>query len=526
MQKHLSNFFTNHIRPFLLNIQKLFLNVNVWAGILIAASFAIGLCWICFTGFIEDDAYITFRFAKEIASGNGFVYNPGERIYGTTTPMFTLLLAGWIKFISTDVVLGARTLSLFAFAGTLFFTWKTLKALKRSTAEQLFTLAVILCFTKMAYMSIYGMEMPLVTFLMAVSWYAHTTGRITWSGILCGLLLWARVDLAFWPLALVIVTGLNQRRDALRVVLFSALTYLPWIIFATLYFGSPIPHTVIAKWVAYSAFNHTSYFSHVLEILKYLSPFEMDEKLLFAGPLIILSIIVWGIWRGALVRQKAFLVLILFILIDAARLTFTRATFFSRYFIPLLWVTLILFGIGLGIFWNMSQRKRTLKLLFNLFLLLTFSGSLVTGFSFAGYVKTRQANRYDASLKEIGLWLNKNSDPHSTVLLEPLGYVGYYSDRIMIDEVGLVTPDVVALQRKGIGAEAYIAIFHPDYVILHCDDALYLYSIEEVQLAKNYTLSMEYNPLSFNPLMPDEPTDTKDIMRNACYQIWQKKGLE
>src|SRR5690348_1608071 len=40
-----------------------------------------------------EDAYITLRYADNIAAGRGFVYNPGEQVLGTTTPLFTLILA-------------------------------------------------------------------------------------------------------------------------------------------------------------------------------------------------------------------------------------------------------------------------------------------------------------------------------------------------------------------------------------------------------------------------------------------------
>src|SRR5215210_2075718 len=45
-----------------------------------------------------DDAYITFRYARNLAAGMGFVYNPGEAVLGTTTPGYTLLLvpAAWL----------------------------------------------------------------------------------------------------------------------------------------------------------------------------------------------------------------------------------------------------------------------------------------------------------------------------------------------------------------------------------------------------------------------------------------------
>src|SRR5215210_5968342 len=40
-----------------------------------------------------DDAYITFRYARNLATGVGFVYNAGERVLGTTTPAYAMLLA-------------------------------------------------------------------------------------------------------------------------------------------------------------------------------------------------------------------------------------------------------------------------------------------------------------------------------------------------------------------------------------------------------------------------------------------------
>ena len=40
-----------------------------------------------------DDAFITFRYSRNLVEGQGFVYNPGVQTLGTTTPLFTLLMA-------------------------------------------------------------------------------------------------------------------------------------------------------------------------------------------------------------------------------------------------------------------------------------------------------------------------------------------------------------------------------------------------------------------------------------------------
>ena len=40
-----------------------------------------------------DDPYITYRYARNIIAGEGFVYNPGENILSTTAPLYALILA-------------------------------------------------------------------------------------------------------------------------------------------------------------------------------------------------------------------------------------------------------------------------------------------------------------------------------------------------------------------------------------------------------------------------------------------------
>ncbi|MCK5783757.1 MAG: hypothetical protein KAH06_04880, partial [Desulfobacterales bacterium] len=80
-----------------------------------------------YTDICLEDALITYRYAENIATGNGFVYNFGERVLGTTTPLYTLLLAAgaWIFGIQTIPVFSNIIL---AISGLLvgWFTWSVL----------------------------------------------------------------------------------------------------------------------------------------------------------------------------------------------------------------------------------------------------------------------------------------------------------------------------------------------------------------------------------------------------------------
>jgi hypothetical protein len=73
--------------------------------------------------FTIDDAYISYRYARNLANGHGLVYNAGERIEGYTNFLWTVLLAGGIKVgIDPDVL--AKALGALFAVGTLGVTYQ------------------------------------------------------------------------------------------------------------------------------------------------------------------------------------------------------------------------------------------------------------------------------------------------------------------------------------------------------------------------------------------------------------------
>ena len=484
---------------------------------LITFSLLLNLGWMYYTNYTEEDAFITFRISQQIASGNGFVFNVGEPIYGSTTPLLTLFLALWIKFISTDVVFAARLINIISTAAMLFFSWQAVKVLRRSIFEQIGVLLALLTSSKLIYMNTQGMEIPLALALLAASWYFWIKDRPNLVGLMCGLLLWTRIDLAFWVLILIVLASFSRLQDAVRIAFISAMTYLPWVVFAFLYFGSPIPFTVTAKWVAYNLFNESPFLGQLSVILQYLSPFRADGNLSLWGTAITFILAVWGILANRTMPKKGLVLLAIFIGFETARLTLTRTTYFSRYFVPILWVAMILAGVGLGALWERIKTTRLDRRLFLFFVFILFMLQLYTGLDFAKRVKDRQIYRQEQSLKAMGLWLKNNAEPNSVVMLEPLGYVGYYSEQIMLDEVGLVTPAVVELKRQRIQAENYALIFKPDYVIVHCGDTLRVPPVSDA--GPNYSLAIKFDPLKFTEITHDEPA----LPWLSCYEIWERQ---
>lgn len=71
-----------------------------------------------FWPYVNDDAYITFRYSRALAEGRGPWFNPGEHVEGYTNPLWMLLLAGLFPLVGADALptvakaLGAASVAL------------------------------------------------------------------------------------------------------------------------------------------------------------------------------------------------------------------------------------------------------------------------------------------------------------------------------------------------------------------------------------------------------------------------------
>jgi len=75
----------------LINARK-HIKVKLWHLIIIAALSVVARVILLGDYIGHDDAYIYLRYAKNISAGHGWSFNPGEPSYGTTSPLWTLIL--------------------------------------------------------------------------------------------------------------------------------------------------------------------------------------------------------------------------------------------------------------------------------------------------------------------------------------------------------------------------------------------------------------------------------------------------
>src|SRR6185295_8926165 len=104
-----------------------------------------------------------------------------------------------------------------------------------------------------------GMETQVVVCVLLASILCLALRRYAALGIALGLAMLARPDLALWAalaggyLAAEAVRTRDWKPLGVTVAVALAL-YLPWVAFAWMYYGSPIPNTMLAKSAGYGGF--------------------------------------------------------------------------------------------------------------------------------------------------------------------------------------------------------------------------------------------------------------------------------
>jgi arabinofuranosyltransferase len=72
---------------------------------------------------VLDDAFISFRYARNWINGDGLVFNPGERVEGYANFLWTAALAGAAR-LGIDLVDASKALGILCGLLVLFLTWR------------------------------------------------------------------------------------------------------------------------------------------------------------------------------------------------------------------------------------------------------------------------------------------------------------------------------------------------------------------------------------------------------------------
>ena len=152
------------------------------ALVLVALAGAL-VSYFTFSDFLFEDSYITLRYATNLAAGRGLVFQSGEAVLGTSSPLWAMLLALPIALgAEPEIVLDIGFCA--SLAGLGYSGGRLLLRLATPRAGVVFALAVSLGVGRLhAY---WGMETPLFLGLLFGAWSLALDRRHVRSGILLG----------------------------------------------------------------------------------------------------------------------------------------------------------------------------------------------------------------------------------------------------------------------------------------------------------------------------------------------------
>lgn len=378
-----------------------------------------------------DDTYIYLQYAKNIASGHGFSFNPGEQSYGVTSPLWVIVLvlpnllgvnAFWFaKF--ADLLCALLSIFLFYKLACNFFR----DVLIAASCTALFTLNA--WFIRWSFT---GMETSFAVLLVVYIFLLFFRGRYSLMFFMLGLFYLTRPEgfiLAIVLFVVVVFKSIKSKELNAAVlgkyVLYTAIPVTLFLIYAKLSFGTFVPNTALGK--STLTLNPAIFIEQIKEISKTLAGAGMVEVLL---SLLTIAIIV--------IRREFFSLKPLFLWIFSLTLLYivTDADIISRY---LLIISPFLVIIGMTSVSVLASKK---KLVLSAVLIVSV---FYSQFIFYKFVKP-STNDFTEGMEQClipeGKWLNENTPRDSKILVNDVGAIGYFSNRYIIDAAALVNRDL------------------------------------------------------------------------------------
>jgi hypothetical protein len=407
--------------------------VTVLAAISLALRF-----WQC--PMAQDDSYIDYRYVQHWLAGQ-FDYNAGEHIMGFTSHLHLITLWAICKIFHTNIIdLASYYLNCAVDTINAIFLFFLVRKVYGG-ARPAFVAA--LCYAVSTYncsQVISGKETALVNLVILLTLWAMKTGRLALLPYGANALFLFRPEGIFACLIILGTAIKTKGKAACKTMIVPCAITCVWYGFLLIYFGSIMPHGMIAKHKVlipgdfFSVFmgcvnltgnvmSNSAFFSFVPGLDRW--PFLPATVLIFIYAYWRLREPCWALYRNIALAQLILLMVI-------------QSRVFSWYFcwfallIPIAMAQLIADATG-----TPGGKKLPLILLRTAICLLLFF-YLRTGFFFAPYAWLPYLER-GVVYREAALFLQNKTKGKDIVAASDVGILGYYYSGPILDLMGLIS---------------------------------------------------------------------------------------
>lgn len=418
-----------------------------------------------------DDAYITYRYARNLARGDGFVYNPGERVLGTTTPGWTLALAagerlGWpadrlgptLAGIAGGCLAGVVVLLAGSAgagpvaAGLAGALWATDPLAVRVDLGGMEASA----FSLLAYLALLGSRLARRTATrVGVGLAAAGAALLRPEGLLVLMLVPAA---AWWV----------RRRWRLEAV--SALIPVAaWLTWSWWYFGSPLPQSMLAKAAVHQGWGGVA---TALAFGRDAHMFLVHLDATRIGA-VVAGLVACAALLGS-VRRPAGIAPAAFALLYVAAYVVASPELFVWYHVPP--GPAVVAAVAAAASWLVAQLG-TVRRVIAAVVVLAVLGVMVAGSRWlapmpAGgrVIALEPSDREPRYLAAGAVLIRAGAGAGTRVASPEIGALGWSLDRVpILDAVGLVSPEALPVARRATREtlmSGVISRFQPEFVVL------------------------------------------------------------
>lgn len=449
------------------------------------AAVAIRLVFWLYTHRIWEDAFITVTHARNVHRGIGLTHHSSELVHGFTSALSVLIpLVGEVV---GQGILSLRLASLAASVVTIVYAYRSGLLLGITTWPMVFVLGFLTFDQQQVFFGMAGMETQVATAVLLAGFYYLLREDVVKVSALAGLAVLARPDFVLWAVMALAALALRRDRAPLRKLVVPFLVVVgPWVVFTTAYYGSPIPHTIVAKNL-YGGVG-LSYSPSVSELITYasqwwrsFSPF-WENSFVTTTPVprfllqeIATVFIVLG-FAGAWIhrRNRAVVAAAAFILAFVAYRTRARLpVYFTWYLPPFTALSALLAGCALSRLREVWPR-------------LTAVGAVGLALAFAVHIpftyplerRVQRDIEVDVRTK-VGRYLGAHARPGDTAVFEPVGYFGWYAGPHLTtyEFPGLTSKRAEQVLADAEPGERSLELLtrklHPDWLVLRPGEADY-----------------------------------------------------
>jgi hypothetical protein len=398
-------------------------------------------------GFALDDFFITFRYAWNLLAGEGFVFNPGERAFGTTAPGLGLLLAavaGITRLPIPQAAAAVTAAALWAIAALLLA-----EARARGRAAEAAVAGTLIVTSNFLWVHV-GAEGPAsLALLLAAA--RGALRRPAAAGLAAGAAVWLRPDAGLGVALLGLLAWRAGRRPPWRFGAAAGLAIAAGLAAARLWFGRWLPATLEAKrlqaeWMPDIWPSGLAFWGAALQLLRWL----------FFGPPVVWFALLGAAGLAALVVRggRAHRLLALYGLAIAVAYPLLGVAFYNWYVIPT--VIALLAGAVWGCGW-LARRATAFcgatpaarLVAAALVALIAAPPALAVGRRSLHYYLGRDTSPRYELYRHAGLWLREHAPEGEAVAYVEVGTIAYFSRRPVYDLLGLVSPEALPwLERR------------------------------------------------------------------------------